>query len=60
MQSSEIKKIMPSVPIIAQTSFAMSEDRQKCFEAGCDDFITKPLNIDELYRKIEKHLKIKV
>jgi PAS domain S-box-containing protein len=52
----EIKKFNHTVPIIAQTANAISEERQRCIRAGCDDFITKPVNIAELYVKIDKWL----
>lgn len=46
------------VPIIAVTAFAMESDRQKCFEIGMDDYISKPFNKDDFYKIIEKHLLI--
>ncbi len=52
----EIKKFNSRVPIIAQTANAINEERVRCLEAGCDDFITKPVNINELYDKIDKWL----
>jgi PAS domain S-box-containing protein len=52
----EIKKFNPAVPIIAQTANAINEEKVRCLEAGCDDFITKPVNINELYVKIDKWL----
>jgi PAS domain S-box-containing protein len=55
----EIKKFNKSLPVIAQTANAINEEKQKCFEAGCDDFITKPVNITELYSKIDKWLSIR-
>jgi CheY-like chemotaxis protein len=51
-----IKKSGIKMPVIAQTANAITEERQKCFDAGCDDFITKPVNIDELFAKIEKFI----
>ena len=36
------------IPIIAITAKAMKEDRQKALDAGCDDYMSKPLNIDLL------------
>jgi PAS domain S-box-containing protein len=52
----EIKKFNAKIPIIAQTANAINEERIRCLEAGCDDFITKPVNINELYDKINKWL----
>jgi len=50
----KIKKIKPKLPIIAQTAYAMVDDKRKSFDAGCDDYIAKPINKDELVKKILK------
>lgn len=52
----EIRQINPKLPIIAQTAYAFSEDRQKAESAGCNDYITKPINDKELFGKLEKYL----
>ena len=44
------------IPIIAVTSYALSGDDQKAYEAGCDDYITKPFRPSVLLEKAEKYL----
>ena len=53
---SEIKKSHPTLPVIAQTAHAMPEERQKCLNAGCDDYISKPINPKTLLEMIESYL----
>ncbi len=52
----QIKKIRPDLPVIAQTAFAMYGDEIKAREAGCDDYISKPIIKTELYSLISKYL----
>ena len=47
-----IKKQRPDLPIIGQSAFTSKEERQKAIEAGCDDFITKPISKSELLEKL--------
>jgi len=51
----EIRKFNNDVVIIAQTAYALSGDREKTIEAGCDDYISKPVNKEILLAMIGKH-----
>ncbi len=52
----EIKKLFPDIPIIAQTAYVMPGDNKKAFEAGCNDYVSKPIKKQALMEKIEKYL----
>ena len=45
-----------NVSVIAVTSYAMDEDREKAFKAGCDDYITKPIEVGLLVETIKKFI----
>jgi PAS domain S-box-containing protein len=47
-----IREFNPDVSIIAQTAYALSGDLEKALEAGCDDYITKPIQRKELMEKL--------
>jgi len=45
-----------NIPVIAVTAFTRFEDKERCFIAGCDDYISKPYSLKELSIKINKYL----
>ncbi|HDI78176.1 MAG TPA: response regulator [Desulfobacteraceae bacterium] len=45
------------IPIIAITAYAMEGDRERILQAGCDDYISKPIEIKDFLAKIENFLK---
>jgi PAS domain S-box-containing protein len=51
-----IKEINPNIPIIAQTAYAMLGDKEKALEAGCNDYISKPIIEEKLIDLLEKYL----
>ena len=52
-----IKHQHPNLPVIAQTAYAMADDKTKAMNAGCDDYLSKPLDKNELLNKIENQFK---
>ncbi|MBI9038591.1 MAG: PAS domain-containing protein [Bacteroidales bacterium] len=55
--TSQIRKFNKDVIIIAQTAYGLSGDREKALEAGCNDYISKPINKKELQALIQKYFK---
>lgn len=49
----ELRKLNPQIPIIAQTAFALEEEKMRCMEAGFSGYITKPINRKELLSLIQ-------
>jgi len=52
----QIRQFNTWLPVIAQTAYALPGDRERILNAGCSDYITKPLNGKELLNKINKYL----
>jgi signal transduction histidine kinase/CheY-like chemotaxis protein len=53
-----IKEIRPELQIIAQTAYAMAEEREKCFASGCQGYLSKPIKQDELFKVIKEVLSL--
>jgi CheY-like chemotaxis protein len=54
--TSKIKAIRPYVPVVAQTAYALSGERKKSLDAGCDGYITKPIMPNALIAALSKYL----
>jgi len=55
----EIKSIDDSIPVIAQTAYASEDEKQRCFDAGCIEYVSKPIDYDELRHKMARVLRMK-
>ncbi|HEX7585395.1 MAG TPA: PAS domain S-box protein, partial [Prolixibacteraceae bacterium] len=55
--TSQIRLKDLAIPIIAQTAYAMAEDKQKCLESGCNEVLVKPIRMDDVLTTIAKYLK---
>ena len=53
----QIKAQQPELPIIALTANAFDSDRQQAMDAGCDDFMSKPISAALCLQMIEKYIK---
>ncbi|MBN2806162.1 MAG: response regulator [Prolixibacteraceae bacterium] len=52
----KIKEMRPGLPVIVQTAYALSNDRAKAIDAGCDLFLSKPIKLDLLFEVLDKYL----
>lgn len=52
----EIRRMDCNIPIIIQTAYILSNEKERSYAAGCNDYITKPLKQDELIDKISKYI----
>ena len=49
-----IKAMRPNLPIVVQTAFVSAQDKERAFAAGCNAYITKPINVTDLKNVISK------
>jgi len=52
-----IKKYKPEIPIIIQTAYAMQNEKQKGYDAGCDEYLEKPIKQERLLLTVNKFFK---
>jgi CheY-like chemotaxis protein len=53
----EIKILDNSIPVIAQTAYASDDEKQRCFDAGCVEYVSKPIDYTELRLKMARVLR---
>jgi CheY-like chemotaxis protein len=51
-----IKSFKPELPIIVQTANALNDESERCYAAGCDGYITKPIDLIRLFSMMESLL----
>lgn len=51
-----IREINPTIPIIAETAFASSDDKRKCIASGFNGYLSKPISINNLFTEMDKYL----
>ena len=54
-----IKEFRPDLPIVAQTAFSSTEDKERVFAAGFNDFLSKPISQEALSEVINKQKELK-
>jgi CheY-like chemotaxis protein len=54
----QIRKFNKDVIIIAQTAYGLSGDRQKAIDAGCNEYLSKPIDKDELMRLMQQYFSV--
>ena len=52
----QIKSFRKDLPVIATTAYALGNDRQKCFEAGCNEYLPKPFGRQQIMEVLKKFL----
>jgi PAS domain S-box-containing protein len=51
-----IRSFRKDMPVVATTAYAFSNDKKKCIEAGCNDYLSKPIRLEELIKVTGKYL----
>jgi PAS domain S-box-containing protein len=52
----QVKQDYPQIPVIAQTAYAHTNERDQIISAGCDDYVSKPINSNELLKIISRYM----
>ncbi len=51
----QIRTRLPAIPIIAATAFAMVDERERCLEAGCTEYLRKPYDLTALMELLQRY-----
>ncbi|HRX96182.1 MAG TPA: PAS domain S-box protein [Bacteroidales bacterium] len=52
----KIKSMNPEIPVVAQTAYAMQGEKDKCLKAGFDNYLSKPIKINELLKMVSRYI----
>jgi len=52
-----IKSMRPEVPVVAQSAYILSGEEKRSVEAGCDEFLAKPIRLNSLFEVLNRYLK---
>jgi len=56
----EMKARRPEIPVVVQTAYVFNTDKDYFFQLGCDDYLKKPLNRQQLYNTINRYIQIEI
>ena len=51
-----IKKVKPAQPVVMETAYAFPDDRERAFDAGCDDYLAKPISMEYLQKILKQYI----
>jgi CheY-like chemotaxis protein len=54
----QIKKLRPDLPVIAQTAYSFENEMMSAIEAGCDEYLTKPVSPEKLFEVLAKWTRV--
>jgi CheY-like chemotaxis protein len=54
----ERKGFLGHIPIVALTASAVNGDRERCIQAGMDDYLVKPFEMDDLLAVVQRHIQV--
>ena len=52
----QVKALESSIPVIAYTSYAMAGDKERCLQSGCDEYVSKPIDLDAFMETVFRYI----